>query len=133
MPFRNPVVSRPCHAATLPGAPANQWLRIVVRRGRHLRLARGGAPHSVVETLPSELEVDSATAARGVRDDSLRSAEFPIERFRCLEMVSHEELKERVQSARVVVRAREATPQVLLRCGVPVCQQPGATSRNQPC
>lgn len=49
------------------------------------------------------------------------AGEWISERFPDVEYVSHEELKNLVASAKVVVRSGEATPyaNVILRCGVP--------------
>ncbi|WP_405803375.1 D-ribose pyranase [Streptomyces sp. NBC_01187] len=76
---------------------------------------------AVVDALLSELKIDGALAACEVSDGNLRVAEFLTGRFQDLELVAHEELKKRVERARLVVRTGEATPyaNVILRCGVP--------------
>ncbi|GAB2769351.1 D-ribose pyranase [Streptomyces daliensis] len=87
-----------------------------------LSLVAGQPPFAaVLGAVLDELTIEGAVAACEVRDENLRIAEFLNRRFDGLELVPHEELKERVQDARLVVRTGEATPyaNVILRCGVP--------------
>ncbi|MEU1800678.1 D-ribose pyranase [Streptomyces sp. NPDC019937] len=86
---------------------------------------RAGVPsfEQVLTGLLDELVTEGAVAAQEVSEHNpaamaLLDACFP---YPALDLVSHEELKSRTATAKLVVRTGEARPyaNVLLRCGVP--------------
>ncbi|MFF6780059.1 D-ribose pyranase [Streptomyces sp. NPDC012510] len=83
---------------------------------------RAGVPsfEEVLNGLLDELVIEGATAAHEVRAANPAATALLEDRFPELELVPHEELKERSAGARLVVRTGEARPyaNVLLRCGV---------------
>ncbi|MEU0132717.1 D-ribose pyranase [Streptomyces sp. NPDC006296] len=83
---------------------------------------RAGVPSfaEVLDGLLDELVVEGATAAGEIREANPEAARLLTARLPGLELVTHERLKERTATARLVVRTGEARPyaNVLLRCGV---------------
>jgi D-ribose pyranase len=75
----------------------------------------------ILSGLLEELVVEGATAAEEVESGNPVCYELLVSRFPQIGLVPHEELKQMVGEARLVVRTGEATPysNVLLRCGVP--------------
>ncbi|WP_327395533.1 D-ribose pyranase [Streptomyces phaeochromogenes] len=84
---------------------------------------RAGVPsfEEVLEGLLDELVVESATAAKEVREANPEASALLADRFpHALTHVSHEDLKILSADARLIVRTGEARPyaNVLLHCGV---------------
>ncbi len=79
-------------------------------------------PAFLVSSAMSWIVVEAATAAREITDANPACWRLVQETLdRDVELVSHENFKERSAHARAVIRTGEATPcaNVLLRCGVP--------------
>ncbi|MCT2591504.1 D-ribose pyranase [Streptomyces sp. N2-109] len=76
---------------------------------------------TVLDAVLAELEVEGATAASEVRDKNPQVATYVEGLFSGLELVPHEEFKQRVHAARLVIRTGEVTPyaNIILHCGVP--------------
>lgn len=76
---------------------------------------------TVLQGLLEELIVESAIAAKEVRQANPGSHRLLTDRFPDLTLVPHDGLKRLVDETRLVVRTGEATPysNVILRCGVP--------------
>ncbi|MER7661662.1 MULTISPECIES: D-ribose pyranase [unclassified Streptomyces] len=83
---------------------------------------RAGIPSfaDVLDGLLDELVVEGATAAREVTEANPEAARLLTRRLPALDFITHDELKTRSATARLVVRTGEARPyaNVLLRCGV---------------
>lgn len=83
---------------------------------------RAGVPRfsEVLAGLLDELVVEGATAASEVKDRNPETAAELEGLFPALELVPHEELKDRTRGARLIVRTGEVRPyaNVLLHCGV---------------
>ncbi|MFD6971395.1 D-ribose pyranase [Streptomyces sp. NPDC059979] len=75
---------------------------------------------AILHGLLQEIEVEGATAAGEVQDANPETAALLARHFDDLELITHEELKARTRTARLVVRTGEARPyaNVILRCGV---------------
>lgn len=73
----------------------------------------------VLDAIRAEIVIEGATAA----EEAIHSpaGAWLAERFDSIDMIPHEELKQRVHDAAVVVRSGETTSyaNVILRCGVP--------------
>lgn len=74
----------------------------------------------VLAGLLEEVVVEAATAAEEVVEANRETYETLISTLPELELIPHEDLKRRVEDARLVVRTGESTPyaNVVLRCGV---------------
>lgn len=75
----------------------------------------------VLNGLLQELVIEGAVAASEVHDTNPEATALLNEHFPDLELVPHEDFKDRTRQARLVVRTGEARPyaNVILRCGVP--------------
>lgn len=75
---------------------------------------------SVLQGLLEELVVESAIAAKEVKQANPDSHRLLTDRFLELTFIPHDGLKRLVDETRLVVRTGEATPysNVILRCGV---------------
>ncbi|WP_405574984.1 D-ribose pyranase [Streptomyces sp. NBC_01167] len=83
---------------------------------------RAGIPSfaDVLDGLLDELVIEGATAASEVTEANPEAAHLLAQRLPGLDFITHDELKARSATARLVVRTGEARPyaNVLLRCGV---------------
>ena len=75
----------------------------------------------VLDAVLDEIVVESATVAGEVRAANPGCWEGLRARLQTVELVTHDELKARLQGVQLVVRTGEATPfaNVILHCGVP--------------
>lgn len=77
----------------------------------------------VLDGLLDELVVEAAIAAQEIREANPRTAALLADHFPDLRLIPHEDFKQRIREARLVVRTGEAGPyayaNVILRCGVP--------------
>ncbi|MFE7095532.1 D-ribose pyranase [Streptomyces erythrochromogenes] len=75
----------------------------------------------ILHGLLQEITVEAASAAKQAREANPEAIALLTRHFDDLELISHEDLKARTRTARLVVRTGEARPyaNVILRCGVP--------------
>ncbi len=74
----------------------------------------------VVEAVLEDLEVEQAVIAEEMEENNQSLHTWINKRFEDIQVVSHEDLKERTKSAKVIIRTGEATPyaNIILQSGV---------------